>query len=286
LADRQKAVDAKAAEVEAKAKSLSQKERVWQAERIKLANERKASEKDLGSKLSKLSQYEKEDREFEVNYEAVLERRLGKDWYDKITSRKVTGGAPSAQELAYSMEKVKEEMRKEFEEREAKKTQTLESTQKEREEKMRADAETEAGEFLETAWKDYSAFEVGGIEKANVSKAIVQYIEQEARQKGRVVSMKEALDAIESAYIDNVNQTAQKREKLAAIEKYKAKLTPAEKAAQTIARSTESGSTKVGRTTLTNNLTASTPGRTQAKTDDERRERAVAAIAAVKASRQ
>jgi hypothetical protein len=278
--DKLKALEAKEAEVKAREAGLTKKERIYQLERLKEAKEREGAKKSLGEKLSKLAQYEKEEREWGINPEPLLKRRLGDNYFDKLNELRVNGGAPTAQTLASELDARDERILQKIEERER---TARESAEKEKNDSLtsaRQLVEQDATDFLDTSWDEFPVFKTYG--KPGVAKAIAQYIEGEFTKSGKMLTAKDAAEAIEKAEISRLQEVAK-------IEKYKSALTPSEKAAQTVP--VANGSTPLSRTksvsgrTLSNDLTASTPGRTPARTDDERRERAIAAIQAVKASR-
>ncbi len=259
-----------------------------------------AETKKIGAKLSEYEQLKKWKTEQErlesqakLNKSAYLRAKFGDDWYEQILQEKANGGAPTADTVAYEVERVREEFSKKFEEHT--KSQQ-EAQQRAQEEQVQASLRAfgdEAVSFAKANLKDYPIFErLGGEEQ--VGAAIVARIraehdrslkrDEEGRviSKGKVLTMKEAADAIEADLIAIA-------ESAVGHDKYKPRLTEKFKPVSTVPRGTEApvGGPRLGRTeerrTLSNDLTGATPGRQPPRTDAERRERALAVYNATRA---
>jgi len=217
---------AELADAKSKLDAATRKSRVDNIEMMKFRDEKKG----LGGKLSEHSRYERafkaaglapEDLEaFRVNPERALKKALGDSYYDRIVESRLGGGQLSAEaiatEIAQGKQQAKDEAiaewRREQEETAAKSKQEQEAS----EQRAREQLATEAGAFLEKSAADYPIFE--GIPRAQVARAIAQYVEQEYHRTGKVLTSREAADAIEASEISRA-------ERLAGFDKYRGKLT-------------------------------------------------------------
>lgn len=274
------------ADAETKLAAAEKARRVHEAEARKFANEKKG----IGAKLSEYEQLKKLQSQAKMNKAAFLKATFGDDWYDQIVAERVSGGAPTADTVALEVEKVREEFAKKLEEQRADYEKQQRETQRRQIETELRTFNLQAVEFAKASAKDYPIFETLGNDE-QVASAIVQRIRAEHDKTikrdeetgavlvaGKVLSMKEAAELIESDLIAIA-------EKAAGAEKYRARLTEKFKPATVSPvggpqlRRTET----VERRTLSNDLTATTAGRQPATTDEERRQRAIAAYSAVRA---
>lgn len=260
--------------------SAEKRARTHEIERRKFADEKKG----LGAKLSKLNELEKwksEQEKLEMNAKlnkaAYLKAKFGDDWYDQVVAERLNGGAPTADTVALAIEQAQENMRKEFAEKAEKERAELQREQAEQLQTARTQILGEASAFLEKSAADYPIFE--GTPRPQVAAALAQFIEQEFHRTGKVVTTKEAAEAIEASEIARA-------ERLTGIEKYREKLTAKLKPVNaSTAGAPQVGSRSTGseRRTLSNDLTATTPGpKRTARNDEERREAAFAAFEAAR----
>lgn len=259
-----------------KVEAADKKLRVNAIEMKKFADDKKG----IGAKLSA---YEKMSKALEAsgltpedlmylktNPDPALRKALGEDYYNKLVELRINGGALPAEVLPSLLERVKSDIRNEFEEKAAKEKTENERRANEAAQHARHQLTEEAGAFLEKSWSDYPIFE--GNPKQGVARAIASYIENEFHRTGKVLTNKEAADAIEGAEIARA-------ERLAGIEKYRAKLT--EKLKPAIVPTTGAPlnrRTEVERRTLSNDLTATSQAQKRTQRTDEERMQAILAM--------
>lgn len=279
------------ADAELKLAAAEKRGRVNAVEARKFADEKKG----IGAKLSEYEQLKKAQSQAKLNKAAYLEQLYGKDWYDQIVQEKLNGGAPTSDTVALEVEKVREEFAKKFEEHKSELTKASQASEQQRVQSELKAFSNSAVDFAKANLKDYPVFETFG-DETRIGAAIVQRIRQEFDRStvrdeetneittpGRVLTMKEAADAIETDLIAIA-------EKAMGHDKYKPRLT--EKLKPAIVPPSGSPNQQLRRTevperrTLSNDLTAATQGRKPAMTDDERRQRAEAAYAAARAKAQ
>lgn len=205
-----------------------------------------------------------------TNFEPVAKKILGDNWYDKVVEMKINGGAISADAVAAELERAKNDIRNEFAQKAEQEKAEAERLANERAQQARQQLTEEAAGFLEKNWSEYPIFE--GNDKLRVAQALASYIESEYHRTGKVLTNKEAADALEGAELARA-------ERLAGIEKYKTKLTEKLKPATV----STSGAplqrrTEGERRTLSNDLTASTPGQKRTSRTDEERMQAILAM--------
>lgn len=266
--------------------------RVHAVEARKFADEKKG----IGAKLSeyeRLVKWEAEqkklDAQAKLNKSAFLKAKFGDDWYDQVTQERISGGAPTADTVGLEVERAKEELRKEFEEREQKRLETERQTQQAQAQAELRDFHRSAADFAKANLKDFPVLEGLGDEQA-IGATLVQRIRAEhdrttvrdesgaITQRGRVLTMKEAAEAVE-------NDLVAIAERAASAEKYREKLTGKLKPVQSgvVGGAPQLRSTEERRT-LSNGLTATTPGQKPTyRSDEERRAAAYAAVDRVKA---
>ncbi len=250
--------------------SIDKKLRVNTIEMKKFSDEKRG----LGAKLSEHSSFEgafkaagltaADLRNFKVNPMPVLQKALGNDWYDKIVEMRLNGGAPTADAVAAEIARAKDEAIAAVKDEAQRERDSAAQRQREAAEAARAELARDAGSFLEKSGGDYPVFE--GYPREQVARAIAAFQEQEFHRTGKVVTTKEAADALEQAEVARA-------EKLAGIEKYRSKLTEKLKPASVVpvVGSRSAGERSTERRTLSNDLTATTPGaKRTARTDDER----------------
>lgn len=263
-------------EYKSKVDAADKKLRVNTIEMKKFSDEKKG----IGAKLSEHSAFDAafkaanltaaDLRNFKVNPEPVLKKVFGDGWYDRIVDMKLSGGAPTADAVAAEIARAKDEAVAEIRgEREREKTDR-EKQQREQAEAARVELTSDASAFLEKSWSEYPVFD--GYQKPLVARAIAQYQEQEWHRIGKVLSTKEAADALEQAELARA-------ERIAGIPKYQPKLTEKLKPANTppVVGSRSAGSPQERRT-LSNDLTATTPQAKRAHRTDEERLAAIRAL--------
>lgn len=279
------------ADAEAKLQAAEKRARIHAIEARKFADEKKG----IGAKLSeyeKLTKWKAEqerlDSQAKLNKAAFLRAKFGDDWYDQIVQEKLNGGAPTADTVALEVARVEEKLEKKFQEREEERIKAQQEAQnREIQAELRAFA-GRAVDFVKTNLKDYPIFKKLGSEEA-IGNQLVQIIRNEhdrtiqrdqetgaVLSPGHVLSLKEAADALEAYHVGVAEEAA-------AHEKYKSKLTEKLKpAGLPVTGAPQLRRTEGERRTLSNDLTATTTGRKPVQSDDERRERAIAAYAAAR----
>lgn len=261
---------ARIAELEQRLAAADKKLRVNGVEVMKVASEKKA----MGAKLSEHSRYEKafkaagltpDDLEaFKAAPARVFQKAFGEKWRDAVAEAMVNPDSVNAEfvttALSQTKEQIREEIRRENEERE----QAAAKARQDADAAAREQITGEAVSFLEKSGSEYPIFD--GYEKSAVAKAIAQHIEQQYLRTGKVMTMKEAADALETAEVSRA-------ERLAGIEKYKGRLTEKLKPATVVAKSEGqvSRGAEAERRTLSNDLTATSPAKRTHRTDEERR---------------
>lgn len=251
-------------------------------QRRKLERELAAARTEKESFQAKVAEFEKMAALAKRNMPAYMKQVYGDNWYDLAVRAKVDGASPS-ELLADEMQKLEERIEAKYSAREAEQKKAAEQSQSKQVETARNQLFAESAAFYRDAGKDYPIFARLGNE-AQVARTIAQRIESEFHrtakvedgqvvQQGRVLTTREAADLIEGEMLALVEE-AQKHEK------YKSRLTPKDKPA-TVAESKQQSVAKQSKT-LTNAITASTPGRQPAMSPKEKRERAMAAFAAAR----
>lgn len=271
---------------ELKTKELITQRRRWEA-----------AMKETNTKLAKLPEYEKKLQEFEKtqknalrNPTAFLQSVYGEGWYEKVIEAKINGVAP-AELMAQEMEKMEARFEAKFAEKEGAQTKAQEEAAKKSEEQARRGLFNEAAQFAQTNLKEYPIFEKLGSPQ-NIAKTIAQRIETEffksiqkdeegnITRQGKILSVKEAADLVESELLDLATSAFSH-------EKYKPKFSPA-KAVVVDPKASKAGATLAkARKTLSNDIGATTQVAKKAPVSDkERRDRAIAAFNANAAKRE
>lgn len=279
---------ARVAEQDAKLAAADKKLRVNGIEVQKVGQEKKA----LGAKLQAHDRMEKALKaagvspevleRAKVNPEPVFRAILGDNYYDKMVELRLNGGAPTGEVLASELARTKDEIRAELkaEADEAKRAEA--QAQQQRDEEAREQLATEAHAYVSKSRGEYPGFEKYAPE--NIAKAVARYIENEWSKTGKVLTNKEAADAVE--WSDVAGRFA-RGEDLSAkcIEKFRPQLTklteklkpatvvPASQLSDGVSRSSQ-----VERRTLSNDLTATTPPAKRSYRTDEERMAAIKAL--------
>jgi hypothetical protein len=269
--------------------------RVHASEARKFADEKKG----IGAKLSEyetLKKYKADQERLtaqaKLNKAAFLEQHFGKGWYDEIVQERLNGGAPTADTVALEVSKVEERVEAKFAERDRLAKEAEATAARERTQSELASFTNDAIDFAKEGGRDFPALEDEFGSAEEIGPALVRVIRAEyerttqrdeegvVTRPGRVLSLKEAAEGAEKYLLERAK-------KMLAREKYKAELTGAVKPAPTSGVGVpQLRSTEVERRTLSNGLTATTPGQKRTfRTDEERRAAAFAAADAVK-SRQ
>lgn len=264
--------DARAAQLDAREKAIAAREAKYSNELKKNADEKRG----LGAKLSEYEQLKKWKAEelakrerARVNPGPYAAEIWGEKWHDLLNQTVINGVPPAA-----LIEDAFSRLERKFEDRLAERDrQTREQTtaaEAESIEETRAMVANGATQFYEASAKDYPVFEQLG-NAARIGQILGQRIETEFMRSGKMLSAKEAADALESEMLA-IAESAVKHEK------YKSKLHAETKPANVSASKSQDGvqqeSLGVQRRTLGNHLTASTTERTPPRSDDERLKRA------------
>lgn len=274
------------AKLDAARRDIALKERQHVMQVRKFSEEKKAHE----ASLQKVTQIEKLQAQAKLNPEAFLKSIYGDKWYDVVVESRING-VPPAQLLADEIAKVEEKFEKKFAERDEARTKADADSQKKAIGSARRQLNLEALDFLKAKTSDYPIFAgLGG--EVQVAQLLAQRIEAEYNrtekrdaatgellQPGRVLSTKEAADALE-------NELLGFAEKAATSEKYRAKLQeklqPPKQVAKVAEKSPQRPESSQQRRTLSNEMTGSTPGRQPPASREERMQRAIAAYNAQK----
>lgn len=258
-----------------------------------------ASRQETGQRLSRLSELEKREQSARLNPPAFLESIYGKNWHEVVQEAKLNG-VPPAQLIQDEVARLREEFEAKLKAKDEEISKSQQSAQQRQVEQVRAQMRLDGEDFYEANSKDYPIFEKLG-NKAAVAKRLAEHIEAEFHRttqrdeagnilrQGRVLTLKEAADAVEGEMLA-VAEAAFKAEK------YKSRwapkepdLTPGKESDRLNPASQSSKSQSNGqqssRRTLSNDITGSTKGDKPPTTPEERRKRAEAAFAAVRAKK-
>lgn len=270
LADRE-------AKLAAREAALEKRDKVWRDEAAKNSAEKKG----LGAKLSEHAELKKwkaereaKDQMRRLNPVAAMEEDYGKDWREKLTAMSVNG-VPPQDLIAAEIQKMRSEWKADLEAERAKTREQTTSAEAESIEETRAMVAHNASEFYGANAAEYPVFEKLGDPK-RIGAILGQRIEQEFLRTGKMLTPKEAADGLD-AEMFGIVETAVEHEK------YKQRLQAKTKAATVTPSSGPSGAPQsTARRTLSNDLTASTPGRAPPRSDEERTQRAIAAFNAAR----
>jgi hypothetical protein len=252
-----------------------------------------ADRKTTGERLSKLAELEKRESQARLNPHLFLKSIYGDNWHEVVNESKLNG-VPPADLIQSEMSRMRDEFEAKLKARDDESTSRLQAQQQQALEQARANIRIEAEEFYAASGADYPILErLGG--KEAVARAIAQRIEHEFHatakrnesgallRQGRVLTTKEAAELIEGEMLA-VAEAAMKAEK------YKSRFAPrppdltAEKKSESLKlKQQPQSSGQQPRKSLSNDITGSTKDDAPARlTPEERRQRALAAFAAVK----
>jgi hypothetical protein len=271
-------VEEREAQLKAREEALNKREKVWKDEAKKASDEKKG----LGAKLKEYEELKKYKSEREardemrrLNPEYGLKEDFGDNYREKLTKLFVDG-VPPADLIAAEFKRMRAEFKAELEAERAKTREQSTAAEAAEIEQTRAMVANDTHAFYESSAKDYPVFERIG-DAQRVSQILAQRIEQEFMRTGKLLSPKEAADALEADMFGLV-------ETAVSHEKYKSKLQDKLKPATVSLSSGAQGVPQSSqRRTLSNDLTASTSGRAPPRSEDERRERAIAVFNEVRA---
>lgn len=267
--------------------------RIHAVEARKFADEKKG----IGAKLSeydKLTKWKAEqerlDSQAKLNKAAFLEAKFGKDWYDQIVTERMNGGAPTADTVALEVAKIEERFETKLAERDRKAQEAAQQAQQQQVQSELRAFSNEAVDFAKVGVKDFPALEDEFGTPEEIGAALVRVVRMEydrttqrdesgnVIRPGRVMTLKEAAEGSEKYLVGRAK-------KLMGRDKYREELTGSAKPAHPVGVEgvPQLRSTDVERRTLSNGLTATTPGQKRIhRSDEERRAAAFAAVDAVK----
>lgn len=258
-----------------------------------------ADRKTTGERLSRLSELEKRESQARLNPPAFLKSIYGDNWHEVVNESKLNG-VPPADLIQSEMARMREEFEQKLKSRDEENSRSLQAQQQQALDHARANIRMEAEEFYAASGADYPILErLGG--KEAVARAIAQRIESEFHatsrrdesgavlRQGRVLTTKEAAELIEGEMLA-VAEHALKAEK------YKARFAPnppdltSEKKSESLklkqkpnVEQQPQSNGQQPRKSLSNDITGSTKDDAPTRlTPEERRQRALAAFAAVK----
>ncbi len=248
--------------------------------------------KTFGEKLKAADEFAKLKSQAKLNPTAFLKSVYGDNYYDTLVESKINGNAPTADTVALELERMEERIEAKYAAREAERAKQADESQTRAVAQARRQLSAEAAEFWKANDKDYPVFHKLGDESA-VANMLSQRIEAEYNRTtqrdeagevlrdGRVMTMKEAADALEADILAIVDEAASH-------EKYQPKLRerlqPQKPSGslvrpqpQTQPSQQQPQSSQQTRRTLSNDLTGSTPGRSPPVSDADRLARSIAA---------
>lgn len=255
-------------------------------ERRKFAAEQKAARE----RLAKLEQLERREQLAKLNPEDFLKGIYGDNWYDTVVSTRMNG-VPPAQLIASEIEKLREENRTAWSQRDAQQREAQERAAREAASRQMGEVKTSMAQWAEANLGELPA--LAG--RLGDSRAVGEAIFAHARAAwdstakydeagnmvtpGKVLSFAEAARELEAKEVELL-------EKLAQHEKLRPRLTgggkPESVAASSVKQQSAPSNQQQSRRTLSNDITGSTPGRQPATTAAEKRARAVAAFNALR----
>lgn len=264
------------AQMRAREEAIAKREKVFRDEAKKAA----ADKSGLGAKLSRLGELEKwksekerEEQLANLNPPEFAKKRWGDNWHERLNLAAVNG-VPPADLIAAEMSKMRDDFEAKFRERdEAAIKSTQEASQRAYQE-SRSAVRTDCDDFYGANVAEYPLLETYGPPE-HVGAILASFVEQQFATTKKLLSAKEAADKLESI-------EAERLEKAAAHEKYRQrlqdKMKPASLAIAGGAQGVPGAPRHIAeRRTLSNNLTASTPGRAPPVSDEERERRAIEA---------
>lgn len=266
------------------------------AKREEVVNRRKwdSEKKTFGEKLKEADEYSQLKKHAGVNPAAVAKKLWGDQWYEKLTAINVNGGAPTADSIAFELEQREQKLRQEFADKEAEREKAAQAREQQALDARLRAFNAQAVEYAKDAVKEFEALEQLGTPESIGAALVahVRHVHDSTIQRdpdtgavvkpGRVVTLKEAAEAIENHLLGLAEKVAEKPKYQ---EKLRAKLTPAKTPASTSpvvkssqASSQGSQSLSQPRRTLGNDLTGSTPpAPSKYRTEEQRTADALAA---------
>jgi len=257
-----------------------------------------ADRKTTGERLSKLAELEKRESQARLNPPAFLKSIYGDNWHEVVNESKING-VPPADLIQSEIARMRDEFEAKLKARDEESSRSLQAQQQQALDQARANIRMEAEEFYSASGAEYPILERLG-DKAAVARTIAQRIEHEFHatakrdengavvRQGRVLTAKEVAELIESEML-GVAEYATK------VEKYKSRFAPkppdltSEKKSESLKLKQQptsqqpQSSGQQPRKSLSNDITGSTRDDAPARlTPEERRQRALAAFAAVK----
>lgn len=282
------AVDA-AKELEARLGKLQHERDLKVREVVVTRRQYETQLKQAQQRIAQLEQLEKAQQTAKINPVAYAREAWGDNWYDVLTEAKLNG-VPPADLIAAEMGRMREEFAGELSRRDAEaQRQARVAAQRAQEQQLRAGmADVQGGfrEFFEARGDNYPALaeRYGGDSQA-ISRALFQHAKQvwdasvQYDEAGNMVRPGQVLDPKSAA------EALEKRER-DLVAKIQGRLTPTPNNAPIGGPRLQSQSSQQQqqqtRRTLSNALTASTPGMKPANTQADKRARAISAFNAAR----
>lgn len=258
--------------------ALAKKEKDLSLQSRKHSEQVRAERTALQSERKEYESWKAQRQQLKLNPAALLEAELGKDWYDKLTEYRLNGQKPTAELVSASVEEKFEALKKQqAEEKAAQQKSELERQDREGQEAM-AKFRSDTIDFVKSKPDEYELIGLYGshdLVPAVIEKHFNDTTERDDQGRfikpGKVLSAKEAADMVEK-------HMEEQHTKAKAAKKFQAKTLPSDPV------TSKRDDPQHRRTTLSNDMTASTPSALPPpKTDEERRERALAAYEKAKA---
>lgn len=262
-----------------------------QKTREEIVNRRKweGEKKTFAEKLKMADDHAKLMREKDINPTAAAKRLWGDKWHEHLNTVAANGGAPTAESVQLEIERAEERAtQREQQRQEQAQQQMREAAQKRVEQQMRA-FNANAVEYAKGDGNEYLVQQLGSPERvAGALVARIRGVHDETVQRdpetgevlkaGRILTFKEAADALEADLVAIAERTADNPKYQ---EKLRAKLTPGKtpgtvppvvKSSPVSSQGSQSSqSSSQPRRTLGNDLTGSTPpAPKQQRSEDER----------------
>ncbi len=232
-----------------------------------------AKEKEgFGPKLTRLGELEKLHAQAKLNPEAFLKGVYGDDWYDRVVQTKVNGGAPTAGVLADEIAKMEEKFEAKLKARDEESAKQSEAQKAQGLVDARRQVANMAGQFWTAKGSEFPLIEALGTSE-QIAQALADRVEShylstvKRDESGRIVVDGEVLP-VQTIAAQWHSHLAKAHEKYAELQK---KVAP------------PSIHDQPSRSTLSNELTGTTPGPRQPATSiEEKRARAEAAYLAAR----
>lgn len=267
-------------------------------ERITGQRQWEREKQSFGEKLKLADEYARLKREAGVNPGAAAKALWGEKWHEHLNTVQANGGAPTAESVALEIERAEERATAKAQADQQQRDKAAQEAQQRRLDVQLRAFNAEAVEYAKSSAKDYPLFArwktperiadmlVGRIRAEHDATVQRDPETNDVIRPGRVMSFKEAADAVEADMVALAEEAA-------AHEKYqervRSKLTPpkspgnhspvvaAPSSKSESQQSPSSQSSQQGRRSLSNDLTGSTrPDAPENLTDAERMRRALA----------